>query len=88
MKGLDPRKGDADIRLLRTIRRATLDAFWAREPSTVEATRRDSKKIVEISWSLGLDDTLPEMGPFPLKDTQGMGLAVCILILSLDKGRH
>ena len=60
LKGLDPGKGDADIRLLRTIRRATLDAFWAREPSTVEATRRDSKKIVEISQSLGLDDTLPE----------------------------
>ena len=60
LKGLDPGKCDADIRLLRTIRRATLDAFWAREPSTVEATRRDSKKIVEISQSLGLDDTLPE----------------------------
>ena len=47
---------------------------------TVDATRRDSKKIVEISQSLGLDDILPEMDPFPLKDTQGMGLAVCILI--------
>ena len=88
LKGLDPGKCDADIRLLRTIRRATLDAFWAREPSTVEATRRDSKKIVETSQSLGLDDTLPEMRPFPLHDIQGMGLAVCILVRSLDKGRY
>jgi len=43
LKGLDPGKGDDDIKLLRTIRRATLDAFWARKPSTIEATRRDSK---------------------------------------------
>ena len=88
LKGLDSVKGDADIRLLMTIRCATLDAFWAREPSTVEGTRRDSKKTMEISQSLSLDDTLPEMGPFALKDTKGMGLAVCILIRSLDKGRH
>ena len=88
MKGLDPRKRDADIRLLMTIRCETLDAFWSRELNTVEATRRDSKKIVEISQSLGLDDTLPEMGSFVLNDTQSMGLAVCILIQLLDKGRH
>ena len=88
LKGLDPGKGDADIRFLRTIRRASLDDFWAREPSTVEATRRDSKNIVEISQSLGLDDTLPKMGLFALKDTQGVGIAVCILIRSLDKGRQ
>ena len=88
MKGLDPRKRDADIRLLTTIRCETLDAFWSRKLNTVEATRRDSKKIVEISQSLGLDDTLPEMGSFVLNDTQGMGLAVCILIQLLDKGRQ
>ena len=74
--------------MLRTIRRATLDEFCTREPSTVEETRRDSKKIVEMSQSLGLDDTLPEMGSFSINDTQGMGLAVCILIRSLDESRH
>ena len=67
MKGLDLEKGDADIRLLTTMQRATMDAFWARDPSTVEATRRDSKKLVEISQSLGLDDTLPEMVSFCIK---------------------
>ena len=80
LKGLDQGKAEPNIRLLRTIRRATLDAFWAREPSTVEVARRDSKNIVEISQSLDLDDTFPEMGPFAIKYTQGMGLVVCILI--------
>ena len=28
LKGLDPGKRDANVRLLRTIRRATFDAFW------------------------------------------------------------
>lgn len=49
LKGLDSRKGNADAKLLRTIRRATLDTFWTREPRTVEATKIDSKNIVEIS---------------------------------------
>jgi len=44
--------------------------------------------IVELSQSLGLSDILPKMGPFTFKNIQGIGLAVCILIRSLDKGRH
>ena len=88
LKGLDPGNRDSNVRLLRTIRRATLDAFWVREPSIINATRRDSKRIEEISRSLGLDETLPGMEPFVLKYTQGMDFVVCILIRSLDKGRH
>ena len=71
MKGLDPGKGDDDVKLLRMIRRLTLDAFWAREPSTVESMRRYSKNIVELNQSLGLSNTLLEMGPFTLKTLKG-----------------
>ena len=35
---------------------------------------------------MGLISILPEMGPFPLEDTQGMSLAVSMLKRSLDKG--
>ena len=37
---------------------------------------------------MGLISILPEIGPFPLEDTQGVSLAVSILRRSLDKGRY
>ena len=52
-----------------------------------EATRRDSKKLLAIGERVGID-VLPTMGPFLLKDTQGMGMVVSILLRSLDKGRY
>ena len=41
-----------------------------------------------IGRKLNMNDVLPVMGPFPLKDTQGMGIVVCILIRSSDKGQY
>lgn len=88
MKGCDPEIRTEDYLLLRTIRRATLDAFWSREPGTVEATRRDSRKLTMIGSQLELHSMLPMMIPFPVKDPQGMKIDVCMLRRSLDKGRH
>ena len=68
MKGCDPGIRDEDFLLLRTIRRANLDDFWSREPGTVEATRRDSRKLVKVGAQLGLDSILLMMGPFPVGD--------------------
>ena len=76
LKGLDSGKGDDGIKLPRTIRRATINAFWTREHSTVEATRRYSKRIVELSQSLDLSNALLEMKPFILNDTQEMSLVI------------
>ena len=47
--------------LLRTIRRANVDAFWSREPGTVEATRRDSRKLIKVGSQLGLHYVLKMM---------------------------
>ena len=88
LKGCNPRNIGVDFLLIRTIRRANMDAFWSREPGTVESTRRETRKIVLVSNKLGLEDVLPIMGPFPLTDTQGMGIAVSVLMRSLDKGRY
>lgn len=71
-----------------TMRRASLDVFWAREPSTVRGT---SSGLNIISNKLGLvgvpiDRILPDMGPHPLKDSWGMGVAVSLLLRSLDQG--
>ena len=71
--------------LLRTIRRANVDAFWSREPGTVEATRRDSRNLIKVGSQLGLHSVLKMMGPFPVGGLQGMGIADCMLQRSVDK---
>jgi hypothetical protein len=76
-----------DILLLQCIRRASLDAFWAREPSTVRANLRGAKRLEEIGDTLGMRAVCPPLGPYSEEDTFGMGLAVCILIRSLDPGK-
>ena len=88
LKGCDPGIRDEDFLLLRTIRRANLDAFWSREPGTVEATRRDSRKLIKVGAQLGLDYILPMMGTFPVGYPQDMGISICMLQRSLDKGRY
>ena len=84
----NPVKSDEDLLLITCIRRENLDAFWAREEGTVSATRRDGCKLCKAGKEMGLISILPEMGPFPLEDTQGMSLVVSMLRRSLDKGRY
>ena len=84
----DPVLCKGGSRLIATIRRANLDAFWAREPGTVNSTRLDGIKIVRLEKDLNLQSTFPSMGPFPVKDVLGMGIAVCMLRRSLEKGRY
>ena len=88
MKKMNPVGDKADVVLLRATRRANLDVFWSREPGTISSTRRDSLKLSKIGVAVGLTNVLPVMGPFPVKDSLGMGLAVCMLLRSLDKGMH
>jgi hypothetical protein len=84
----DPEFGNRkDILLLQCIRRASLDACWAREPSTVRANARGARRLEEIGDTVGLRSVCPPMGPYSEEDTFGMGLAVCILLRTLDPGR-
>ena len=88
LKKMDPVRDKEDVTLLRAIRRANLDAFWSREPEKISSTRRDSLKLSKIGLDKGLSSVLPVMGHFPVEDSLGIGLAVCMLVRSLDKGRH
>jgi hypothetical protein len=69
------------------IRQANLDAIWAWEPSTIAGNLGQAKKLEFFGDSLGFSHVVPEMGPFPLKDTFGMKVACCTLLKSLEKGR-
>lgn len=77
-----------DFRLLRCIRRANLDAMWAREPGTVEKNLREARRGAYLAQSVGMKTPFPPMGPYPLADTFGMGAAVVMLLRSLDAGSH
>ena len=88
LKGSNPRANEVEFLLLRTIRSASIHAFWSREPSAVESNRREDMKIEKVSKEFGLTSILPIMGPFPVQDSQGMGIAVYTLKRSLGKGRY
>jgi hypothetical protein len=88
MQGRDPIIGQGrDSLLLQCIRRASLDAFWAREPSTVRSNLNGAKKLEAIGDIVGMVGVAPPLGPFAVEDTCGMRVAVCILLRSLDAGK-
>lgn len=76
-----------DRRLLKYIRRAQLDAFWATEPITISRNLAELRRGSQIAHSLGFGSAMfPPMGPFPVEDTFGMGPAIVMLDLSLRPG--
>ena len=66
LKGSNPRANEVDCLLLRTIRSASLHAFWSREPSAVESNRQEDMKIEKVSKEFELTSILPMMGSFPV----------------------
>jgi hypothetical protein len=78
-----------DVRVLKLIRRANLDALWSREPSTVRGNLTSCRQGADIAASLGFKDKLfRPMGPFPLEDTFGMAAALVMLQSSLKPGKN
>jgi hypothetical protein len=90
IKHCDPRIGDKkDVRLLKDIRVANLDAFGAREPLTVAANLKDVRKMEKIGEEVyGFDSVGPPMGPFPLEVKFGMKVACVLLARSLDPRKN
>jgi hypothetical protein len=77
-----------DMMLLRCIRRANLDAFWAKEPKIVSKNLGQARRAVDIGAVLGIVDPFPTMGPFPVEDRFGMKAAAIMLMRSLDVGKY
>ena len=78
----------ADDRLLVFIRRANLDMFWSRTAGTVSGSRLGIKRIIKESLLLGFQPSLEPLGPWPVRDDWGFGLALVTLRASLDPGRN
>ena len=88
----DPDLGNSrDTFLLMVIRRANLDACWARATSTVLANwNRSAKDYYETVRDMGMsgDEFLPELGWPYLEDRVGMRVAVQTLNASLRPGKY
>ena len=66
-----------DLRLLKLIRRANLDAIWSREPGTVNATLLACCQGARIAQQLGFKNKLfKPMGTFPVEDSFCMGASL------------
>ena len=70
------------------IRRAILDSFWAREPSTVVYNGRQMFKYLDACNRLGEETPLAPKGPWPGYDVFGVRLALALVVRSLDPGNH
>ena len=74
IKKRDPRAhSQFDYSLMVAIRRGSLDVFWGRRSGTVANTRRGVKITLGISQGVyGINNILPDMGPYRLEDDWGM----------------
>ena len=79
---------EADKLLLLCIRRAILDAFWSRERTTVEKNWREVKGLVETGEAMGLEEPLPQRGPCPIGNEQGLNVACLMLMKTMNPGRN
>jgi hypothetical protein len=87
IQGRDPTVGDRSDELFeKCIRRASLDAFWSREESTVKGLRSSLQASLNIADMIRGDSIFPHLGPLPLKDVDGMGAAALQLLKTLDPG--
>ncbi len=77
-----------DNLLLCVIRRALLDSLWGREPQTVSSTLRAARNMVQQWQKVGLTLQFPSLSPFPVCNSLGMGVAVAMLLKSLEPGRY
>lgn len=88
LRGSDPARCPSDQLLQRCIRRVNLDALWAREPGTVQATRSTVLRGLALCATVQTDPPYPTLGPFPFKDTQGYTVAIQMVLASVKPGHH
>ena len=84
--GRDPSKTNLkDEEFFKLVRKANLDSFWSREPTTVSKNVSNLNRMLKTEIKFGFDSATLPMGPFPMEDSWGMRAAVTILDRSLDK---
>lgn len=72
----------SDCELMTYFRRANLDMFWSKEPSTVVGTLNAYKQAQRNMMQKGMPPEIIPQGPYPIGDPYGMSIAVSLLIQS------
>jgi hypothetical protein len=62
--------------------------MWGREPSTVRSTALAVRHTISLLDTVGVVPEYPALGPFPVRDTLGYGIAVAMLLKSMQPGRY
>ena len=66
-----------------------LDGFWGRASGTIQNNLGQLRGLFKIACEeFEMMRALPEMGPFLLMDTFGIGTAIVMLRRSLDPGTY
>lgn len=79
---------EVDDLLLCCIRRINLDAFWSRASKTVNGTKLEVNQMLRLWSSVGIEPTFLPLGPFPVGDSMGYGLAIAMVLKSLEPGSY
>lgn len=88
LTGRRPVAGDPrSDRVIAILRRANLDAFWARSTNTVRANLRGTMEAISLGDELGIV-MLEAPGPWPIDFDHGTRAALVILERSKRAGRH
>lgn len=62
--------------------------MWGREPATVRSTVLAVTHTISVLRQVGVTPSYPDLGPFPVRDTLGYGIAIAMLLKSLSPGRY
>ena len=88
LRGREWRGGSSQDDLLAAyIRRANLDAFWAREPKTVAGHVRECRAMIKTGEQLGIS-MFGAIGPWPAGYDHGHRTAIAVLAKTRRPGRH
>ena len=77
-----------DQNLLHTLRRANLDIFWSREYKTIQTVTGHIREIIRRAKEADRPVPLDPLPPWPVRDDQGMGIAIMMLEKSVEPGRN
>ena len=73
---------------VKLIRRANLDMFWSRAPSTIAKSRGLIREIISRAQERGRRIPLEPMEAWKVEDGMGMGIAIQMLEKSLKRGKN
>ena len=80
------KRNGQDTLLLITSQRINLLEMWGSEPPMTNAHRLHVIRGVKTCQLVGLPPNYPPLGPYPIGDSFGYGLAVELMLRSLDSG--